>query len=487
MTDHPAEGAAFGSEPASLRLHRSAPSTAAWGVVDAVIAVIATAAGAVWSTEHGGGVLTSAFTAATAAFLWFVLLQWSKALAVPLLRSGTPELRHVVVTTFVVFGGAAILNEFVRAPILDGLAKVSLPIALIAIVVCRLVRESWLRASDGRARNDTPTLVVGGYYSVRATCLALGRARATGARIVGACVPEEVGRAHRTIDLGEQVVPIVGTDREVIAAVTTTGATVVALTATDSLGPGDLRTLIWELQELSVELIVTPGVVDIAGHRIAYASVGDMPMLHIAMPQHARADSLAKRLFDIVFSAAAILASAPVMIAAAVAIKVDSSGPVFYRSTRIGEDDAPFEMIKFRSMFEDADQRLEDLRAANQGSGALFKMHDDPRVTRVGRFLRRYSIDELPQFFNVLRGEMSVVGPRPALGREVDEYSPVMRRRLLVKPGITGAWQVSGRSDLSWNESIRMDVGYVENWSLARDLMIVVRTVRAVLASDGAY
>ena len=195
-----------------------------------------------------------------------------------------------------------------------------------------------------------------------------------------------------------------------------------------------------------------------------------------------------KRAFDIFLSLTVLLGALPVMLASAVAIKLTSKGPVFYRSERIGLDGNPFQMVKFRTMVDGADQQLDSLTHINESvGGVLFKIREDPRVTAVGRILRRYSIDELPQFFNVLRRDMSVVGPRPPLRREVDTYNDQVRRRLLVLPGITGLWQVSGRSDLSWEDSVRLDLSYVENWSIANDLLIAAKTIRIVAAGSGAY
>jgi exopolysaccharide biosynthesis polyprenyl glycosylphosphotransferase len=210
-------------------------------------------------------------------------------------------------------------------------------------------------------------------------------------------------------------------------------------------------------------------------------------MTHVAAPRPDRSHGVGKRMLDLTVATVGLLVTAPVMLAIAAAVKLDSRGPVFYRAERVGAGGDAFAMIKFRSMYVDADTRRAVLAEDNMGAGPLFKVKNDPRVTRVGRFIRRYSLDELPQFFNVLGGSMSVVGPRPALAHEVEQYPPVMLRRMLVKPGVTGAWQVSGRSDLSWDESIRIDVGYVENWSLGTDVGIIARTVRTVLTSDGAY
>jgi lipopolysaccharide/colanic/teichoic acid biosynthesis glycosyltransferase len=177
----------------------------------------------------------------------------------------------------------------------------------------------------------------------------------------------------------------------------------------------------------------------------------------------------------------------PFMLLAAAAILVDSRGGVFYRQRRVGKDGKEFTILKFRTMVRDADHRKKDLAAANEGAGVLFKMRRDPRVTRVGAVLRRYSIDELPQLLNVVTGAMSLVGPRPPLPEESARYEADVRRRLLVKPGLTGLWQVSGRSDLPWEEAVRLDLRYVEDWSLALDAMILWKTFRAVLGGQGAY
>jgi exopolysaccharide biosynthesis polyprenyl glycosylphosphotransferase len=186
-------------------------------------------------------------------------------------------------------------------------------------------------------------------------------------------------------------------------------------------------------------------------------------------------------------AALALLSLMPVLLLIALAVRLDSPGPVLYRQERIGVNGRGFTILKFRSMSVDADCLLAELLYRNEGGGLLFKMRRDPRVTRVGRWLRRFSLDELPQLFNVLGGSMSLVGPRPPLPAEVERYDSSVSRRLLVKPGLTGLWQISGRSDLSWEEAVRLDLRYVENWSLALDALILVKTVRAVVSSSGAY
>jgi exopolysaccharide biosynthesis polyprenyl glycosylphosphotransferase len=213
-----------------------------------------------------------------------------------------------------------------------------------------------------------------------------------------------------------------------------------------------------------------------------------LPLIHVEKPQYHGAKRFEKRLFDIVFSSMVLLGGLPIMIAIATAIKLTSKGPVFYRQERIGLDGQPFEMLKFRTMVDGADAMVDELHTLNESEGGvLFKIRSDPRVTPVGRFLRKYSFDELPQFINVIKRDMSVVGPRPPLARETKSYDDHTKRRLLVRPGITGLWQISGRSDLSWEDSVRLDLFYVENWSMIADLLIAAKTAKAVFSHSGAY
>jgi exopolysaccharide biosynthesis polyprenyl glycosylphosphotransferase len=196
-----------------------------------------------------------------------------------------------------------------------------------------------------------------------------------------------------------------------------------------------------------------------------------------------------KRAFDLAAALILIILFSPLLAAAAVAVRLSTPGPVLFRQERVGLNGEHFFMLKFRSMVVDAEQRLTDLRDVDRavGNSVMFKMKNDPRITPIGSFLRRFSLDELPQLFNVLGGSMSLVGPRPPLEREVAVYEHHVHRRFLVKPGITGLWQVSGRSNLSWEDTVRLDLYYVENWSITGDLLILWRTSRAVLARDGAY
>jgi exopolysaccharide biosynthesis polyprenyl glycosylphosphotransferase len=248
-----------------------------------------------------------------------------------------------------------------------------------------------------------------------------------------------------------------------------------------------LRRLAWELERDDIDLIVASSLVDTAGDRITVRPVDGLPMMHVEHPRLIGGRRFIKGVFDVTGAAFLLVLFAPVFLAIAAWIRLDTGGPVFFRQTRVGRDGQSFRMVKFRTMHVDAEQRRQAMEASNEFAGVLFKMRQDPRVTRSGRVLRRHSLDELPQLINVLLGEMSLVGPRPPLHSEVEQYPEDMRRRLVVKPGMTGLWQVSGRSDLSWEDSIRLDLRYVENWSLTVDLVILMRTALVVMRGQGAY
>ena len=226
---------------------------------------------------------------------------------------------------------------------------------------------------------------------------------------------------------------------------------------------------------------------DVAGPRIHFRPVDGLPLIHVETPTFDGGKHILKRSVDIMLSAIALIVLLPLMIAIGVAIKLDSPGPALFRQRRCSRNGRTFQMLKFRSMVQTAEDDLASLLDRNEGAGVLFKMRNDPRVTRVGRKLRRYSLDELPQIWNVLVGDMSIVGPRPPLVTEAACYEGKVRRRLFIKPGMTGLWQISGRSDLSWEESVRLDLYYVENWSLTGDLMIMWRTVKELVNPKGAY
>jgi exopolysaccharide biosynthesis polyprenyl glycosylphosphotransferase len=287
-----------------------------------------------------------------------------------------------------------------------------------------------------------------------------------------------------------EVVRVIGAGREgseLAAIAQHMGAQAVVVTPCRHHDPTYLRRLGWDLERTGVHLMVGTGLHDVSRFRTTMEYAGALPLVRVRPPVLDGAQMKVKRAVDAAVGLMALVALAPLMAVVALVISAESSGPAFFRQTRIGKDGRPFRIYKFRTMREGADGEHDSLAASTDGSHVLFKLQRDPRVTRVGAFLRKSSLDELPQLLNVVRGDMSLVGPRPALAGEVERYEPDTRRRLVVKPGITGLWQVSGRSDLSWDESVRLDLRYVDNWSLVGDLRIVGRTFGAVLSHRGAY
>jgi exopolysaccharide biosynthesis polyprenyl glycosylphosphotransferase len=282
-------------------------------------------------------------------------------------------------------------------------------------------------------------------------------------------------------------VPVLGGLDDAVRVLDDVRADAVVVASASETAGEYLRDLAWRLEGTNIEVLVGPGLIEVASNRLQVRPTTSLPLIQVQEPEFRGSRRLVKSLLDRAAALVLILASAPALIVIGLAVRLTSPGPAFYRHRRIGKRGREFDLLKFRSMVTDAEERIEALMVLNEGNEVQFKMRRDPRVTRVGSFLRRYSLDELPQLFNVLFGHMSLVGPRPHVTREVEQYGPDMHRRLLVKPGITGLWQVSGRSDLSWDESVELDVRYVENWSLALDLTIFWRTFRAVLGSDGAY
>jgi len=248
-----------------------------------------------------------------------------------------------------------------------------------------------------------------------------------------------------------------------------------------------LRRLTWALHDNGLDLAVVPGLIGVSRQRVRLSGTAGLTVLHIAPAARHGLPVLLKRTTDAVGALVLTVLLAPLLLAVAAAVRLSSPGPVIYRQVRVGRDLVPFRMWKFRTMVDSADRMREELESANEHDGAMFKMRRDPRVTRLGRFLRRYSLDELPQLYNVLAGHMSLVGPRPPLPEEVERYDDTELRRLSVKPGITGLWQVSGRSDLSWDETVALDLSYVDNWSYLRDIDVLARTFRAVVSGRGAY
>jgi exopolysaccharide biosynthesis polyprenyl glycosylphosphotransferase len=421
------------------------------------------------------------------AAIWLGLLSAYRTRSPRIVGAGVEEYRRVVSATLATIGVVAVALMIFRPEYARGYLAVAFPLGLFGLVLGRHVCRIYLSRQRRRGRCVVTVLAVGDDRAVRSLVQSLHSGWGYGYSVVGACLTG--GVTGSTIDVpGVGTVPVLGDQTQVHDAILRTNTDTVALTTTDHLGPEGVRELSWDLHKLGVDLVVTPGVVDVAGPRLTMRPVAGLPLIHVEKPQYSGTKKLQKHAFDIVVSVSALLMTVPVMLTAAIVIKLTSRGPVFYRSERIGLDGRPFQMIKFRTMVDGADKMVDSLVSANESvGGVLFKIKSDPRITPVGRLLRKYSIDELPQFFNVLKRDMSVVGPRPPLRREVDTYNDQVRRRLLVLPGITGLWQVSGRSDLSWEDSVRLDLSYVENWSITNDILIAIKTIRTIATGSGAY
>lgn len=424
---------------------------------------------------------------AVAVAAWAGLLWIYHSRSPWVIGAGAEEFRRVCAATLSSFGAVAVVSTLLDLDIARGYIAVALPLGVLGLCVNRYLARRFVAVQRRRGRMLTGVLACGAADSIAALASSFARRPQQGYVVIGACI--ENGCDGGPLEVaGFGIVPVFGHDGDIRSAVAVSGADTIALTSAGHLGPQRIREISWQLDDLDVDLLVSPGMVDVARPRLNVRLIANMPLIQLAKPQYHGAKRFKKRAFDIGFALSAMIMASPLLIAAGVAVKLTSSGPALYRSERIGLDGKPFQMIKFRTMTVDADQKLTEIIALNEvDGGVLFKIRQDPRVTPVGRFLRRYSIDELPQFINVLRGEMSVVGPRPPLPREVQSYDNQVRRRLLVRPGITGLWQVSGRSELSWEESVKLDLFYVENWCTVADLVIVLKTVRAVLGGVGAY
>jgi exopolysaccharide biosynthesis polyprenyl glycosylphosphotransferase len=412
---------------------------------------------------------------------WMVMLSLCRTRARELIGSGVMEYRRVMVASLWVFGLAALVSYLLEAQLSRAFFILALPTGILLLLVERWMARKWLAAQHQKDAYLTPTLLVGRPHDLSDLALDLSSLRDAGYTVTSVSVMGE--------DTGNDDAWYAGLPRCRFDAVINElakesfGAVIVA----GGLDRRQLRHFAWELESAPVELMLRTSLTDVAGPRITAHTVEGLSMTHVDLPRFSGWQYAVKRFADVLFSGAVLLLLLPVFGVIAALIKLHDGGPVFFRQTRVGREGQPFTIHKFRSMSIDAEERRAELEHLNEGAGLLFKITDDPRVTGIGKILRRYSLDELPQFWDVLRGDMSVVGPRPPLPSEVAQYNAMQRRRLLIKPGITGLWQVSGRSSLSWEESIRLDLRYVENWSLLADAIIVVKTVFVAFRGRDAY
>ena len=392
---------------------------------------------------------------------------------------GTDEYQRVIRGGVGLIAGAAVLSYALNLDLARSYVLVALPTAVAGVLVLRFALRKRLHVARQHGAGLRRVLVVGHELAVVGIARQLRRERYHGLEVVGACLPADHDGA---VDL-----PVYGTFDDVASAVDLADADTVVVLSCPELDGVALRRLAWRLERDEVDLIVASALIDVAGARTTIRPFDGLPMLHVEHPRLHGGVRVVKELFDRFGALTLLLLFAPVLLCVALWVRCTSRGPVLFRQVRVGRDGREFRIFKFRSMYVDAEARLAELKHLNEHDGVLFKIRDDPRVTPVGRWLRRLSLDELPQLLNVISGQMSLVGPRPPLPAEVAAYADDVRRRLAVKPGMTGLWQVSGRSDLPWEEAVRLDLRYVENWSMSLDLVILLRTMTAVVRSSGAY
>jgi exopolysaccharide biosynthesis polyprenyl glycosylphosphotransferase len=413
---------------------------------------------------------------------WLAGLAAADAYRVRYLGTGAEEYKRVATGTFWAWGSTAVACYAGKIEVARGFVLLALPLGLILLLAGRAAVRARLVAGRAAGRGRHRVLVVGDRRSAAALARQLRREPAAGFDVVGACLPGGSPRLSR--NTGE--LPVLGTLADVAGVAAAHGVDTVAVAASSAVPAGAVRRIAWGLEGSGVDLVVAPAVADVAGPRVSVRPVSGMPLLHVDQPEFTGARRVAKSVLDRVLAAGVLLLLGPALLAVAAAVRLTSRGPALFWQTRIGRNGREFTVVKFRTMYAEAEQRRGALTGRNETDGLLFKIHDDPRVTPLGRLLRRTSVDELPQLLNVLRGDMALVGPRPLPVKDVD-FTGDVRRRLLVRPGITGLWQVNGRSRLSWEDTIALDLYYVENWSISLDLAIMLRTVAAVARGTGAY
>ena len=430
-----------------------------------------------------GNDVTGTYVALSLALpvLWIGALWLSGGYDVRFVGVGSDEYRKVLNAGVGLLAAVALFSYTVNLE----LSRAYVVIALPSVTILDLFARYKLRKRLHRQRESgigLLSVVVAGHESAVADLIGeLRRDRYHGLTVVGACVAQP-------LECSEVAgVPVYGGLDDVAGAVDKYGADTVAVLACPEMDGLRLRSLAWELEKSGTDLCVSPALLDVAGPRTTIRQTAGLTLLHVDHPQLTGMGLVLKDLFDRCAAAAGLILLFPLMALLGAAIRLHDGGPALFTQVRVGKDGRVFRIYKFRTMVVDAEARKEHLVANNDSDGVLFKIRNDPRVTAVGYFLRRWSIDELPQLLNVLLGDMSLVGPRPALPGEAAQYADHVRRRLVVKPGLTGLWQVNGRSDLTWEESVRLDLRYVENWSFALDLQILWKTISVLTRRSGAY
>ena len=413
--------------------------------------------------------------------LWVGALWLAGGYDVRFIGTGSDEYRKVLNAGVGLTAAVALFSYAINIELSRGYVLIALPATIVLGLITRFTIRKQLHRQRAVGRYLLSVVAVGHETAVADLVKELGRDRYHGLTVVGACV------AHPSERDEVAGVPVYGDLDDVTAAVQAFGADTVAVLACPEMDGMRLRSLAWELEKTGTDLCVSPALLDVAGPRTTIRPTAGLTLLHVDHPQLSGLRMVIKDLFDRCVAAAALILLFPLLALLGVTIWLHDRGPALFTQTRVGKDGRVFRIYKFRTMVVDAEQRRPQLLERSDTDGILFKLRRDPRVTAVGAHLRRWSVDELPQLINVLLGDMSLVGPRPALPSEAEQYADHVRRRLVVKPGLTGLWQVNGRSDVSWEESVRLDLRYVENWSFALDLQILWKTISVLVRGAGAY
>jgi exopolysaccharide biosynthesis polyprenyl glycosylphosphotransferase len=421
--------------------------------------------------------------AAALAPVWVCVLAVSRAYESRFVGVGSEEFRRVFDASVRLLAAVATVAFTFKLPLSRGFVGVAFPLGTVLLLLGRYGARRVLHHLRDSGRASHRVVVVGAREAVTDVIRQAMHTRHAGMFVVGACVPD----TEEPLFVDDAEYPVLGTPAEAARCVAEADADTVAVAGGWAMGADGVRRLAWQLEGSGVDLVVAPSLTNVAGPRITIRPVAGLSLLHVDEPEFTGFRRVFKTVYDRALALGILVALAPVLAVVALAVRLSSRGPVFFSQERVGQNGRAFRLWKFRSMYVDAESRRPQVEDLNESDGVLFKIRRDPRVTPVGRLLRRLSIDEMPQLWNVVRGDMSLVGPRPPLPSEVASYASEVRRRLLVKPGLTGLWQVSGRADLTWEESVRLDLHYVENWSVALDFMILWKTVGAVLHGRGAY
>lgn len=414
-------------------------------------------------------------TPALIGVIWFSMLGLRGSYDERIVGLGTEEIRRVLTATIWTFAVVAGTSYLIRADISRAYAFVSLPAGAAAISASRFAWRSWLYRARARGKFMLTTLVIGSPDASSLLAAKLTQDSYTGYKVARLLeLPlEEPSQIQPWLDVVDRVIA-------------DTGAQAIAVVASDTTSDEVVRQLAWRLEGRTIDLLIAPAMLDVAGPRLSVRPASGLPLLHLDEVALSKPQRFAKRTLDVLGSSLLIVLLSPVLLGCALAVRVTSPGPVIFKQRRIGRSGVSFMMLKFRTMVVHAEAMKDELRAKHDLDDPMFKLVDDPRITSVGRFLRRWSLDELPQLFNVLGGSMSLVGPRPHPLDDVNRYEAAAFRRLALKPGMTGLWQVEGRSDLDWADALQLDLHYVERWSWASDVVLLLRTFRAVAYARGA-